>query len=70
MDAISPQLDLLRFSWWTKDGEVDHEVVLLSIAWFGLLLCTVNGRPILGFQASYGSVCVWIGPLFKIFGRR
>lgn len=64
LEALGPTLNVLRFSWWTDDGEREHDVVILSVGWLSLLLCAINGRPLVGIEVVYGLLRIWLGPLF------
>lgn len=57
-------IDLLRFYWESTRTGALYEFVPLTVGWGSVLLCTLDGRPLLGVQVSYGSVVVWCGPLF------
>ena len=60
-------VEILNFQWETS-GDFLHTVGLLTIGWGALTFWSIDGRPLIGAEYSYGGVTVWFGGYFRRFG--
>lgn len=62
-------IQLATVYWDYDNGERTCEVCLLGIGWRGIEIAIIDGRPTFGFEYRYGTVAMWLGPIFFVLGR-